>query len=368
MTDQLLGTIYYDASHPASFGSVNSLYKAVKALDPSLTQSRVKTWLQKQDVYSLHGKLRKKFKRRKTVSSGLNYQLQIDLVDLDSIKGYNYNSRYLLTAIDVFSRKAYVQPLRNKNYKSVINALDKLFEKCPYPKYLQTDQGMEFLNAPVKNYLREREIKHFYTSSDTKCSIVERFNRTLKGRMFKYFTANHTFHYMDVLQKFVEAYNNSVHRSIGIAPNRVTTQNEEEVWNYQYKNYFKRYKTVKYSFEVGDIVRVSKLHRPFRKGYLPSYNDEYFTIHTRLATSPPTYKLLDQSGNLLVGAFYREELQRVIPVEGRFTVLRRRKRKGLSESLVHVTGRPADEREWISNHLLKKKKHLMRDSKSLSPA
>ena len=368
MSNELLRTIYYDPSHPASFGSIISLYKAGRALDPSLTYSRVKRWLQRQDVYSLHGRLRKRFKRRKTIASGLNYQLQMDLVDLDSIKGYNHNSRYLLTAINVFSRKAYVQPLRNKNHTSVLRALDKVFASCPYPKYLQTDQGLEFLSAPIKNYLRERNIRHFYTSSDTKCSIVERFNRTLKGRMFKYFTANQTLHYLDVLPQIVEAYNNRVHRSIGIAPNLVTLRNEQDVWNYQYKSYLKLGKAVKYSFQIGDIVRLSKLHRTFRKGYLPTFNDEYFTVHTHLGTTPATYKLIDQSGNVLVGVFYREELQRVIPVKGQYTVLQRRKKKGQAESLVHITGRPAEQREWIPNRVLKRTDHLMPGSKFHSPA
>lgn len=352
--DQALGAVYYDAAHPASYGSVSSLYKAVKPEIPALTLATVRRFLQRQDVYSLHGRLRKRFKRRKTLAKGLNYQLQMDLVDLNSIRGYNNNSRYLLTAIDVFSRKAYVQPLRSKHHKAVLKALERLFQDCPYPKYIQTDQGLEFLSGPVKSYLRDRNIKQFYTSSDTKSSIVERFNRTLKNRMFKYFTANRTLRYMDKLQDFVQAYNNRVHRSIGIAPNRVNPGNEQNVWDYQYKSYMKKYGSVKFAFEVGDTVRISKLNRQFRKGYLPTYNEEYFVIQDRLATSPPTYKLVDRSGEVLVGVFYREELQRVIPTDGQYTILKHRKRKGSKESLVHYTGRPSNQDEWIPDWLLKK--------------
>ena len=257
--DQALGAVYYDAAHPASYGSVSSLYKAVKPEIPALTLATVRRFLQRQDVYSLHGRLRKRFKRRKTLAKGLNYQLQMDLVDLNSIRGYNNNSRYLLTAIDVFSRKAYVQPLRSKHHKAVLKALERLFQDCPYPKYIQTDQGLEFLSGPVK-----------------------------------------------------------------------------------------------FAFEVGDTVRISKLNRQFRKGYLPTYNEEYFVIQDRLATSPPTYKLVDHSGEVLVGVFYREELQRVIPTDGQYTILKRRKRKGSKESLVHYTGRPSNQDEWIPDRLLKK--------------
>ena len=192
----------------------------------------------KQNVFTLHANVRRKFKRRKIVATGLHYQMQMDLIDLNSIKGYNFNSRYILTSINIFSRKAYVQPLRNKHHRTVLKALENLFQHCPYPMYLQTDQGTEFLSSPMRKYLKDRCVKHFYTSSDTKYAIVERFNRTLKTRMFKYFTANHTLHYLDVLQRMIDAYNRRVHRSLGIAPNDVTLANEKDIWDYEYKNYF----------------------------------------------------------------------------------------------------------------------------------
>ena len=352
--NDVLREIYYDPKHPASYGSVSSLYKAAKLIIPSLTYKIVNTWLLKQDVYSLHGRLRRQFKRRKTIAKGLNYQMQMDLIDLNNIKGYNNNSRYLLTAIDVFSRKAFAIPVRTKQPKSILSALHLLFEHHPYPRYVQFDQGLEFFNAPVKSFLKNHNVKQFFTSSDMKCSIVERFNRTLKSRMFKYFTANNTLRYIDVLHHFVNAYNDRRHRSIGIAPNRVTSQNEKSVWDYQYKSYFKKYKSAKYKFEIGDTVRIAKLKKQFRKGYLPTFQDEYFRIHSRLATVPPTYKLVDRSGEVLVGAFYRDELHLVLPVSGQHNVLKRRKRKGIRESLIHYVGQPAGQQTWVPDKTLHK--------------
>ena len=77
-TDVILKQIYYDPKHPASYGSAISLYRAAKPVLPKLTIRYVKTWLNKQDVYSLHGKLRRRFKRRKTITKGLYYQMQME--------------------------------------------------------------------------------------------------------------------------------------------------------------------------------------------------------------------------------------------------------------------------------------------------
>ena len=346
--DKKLAAVYYDPSHPSAFGSIKSLYNAVKPSEPSLTYRYVKTWLQSQDVYTLHGRKRIRFKRRKTIAKGMNYQLQMDLVDLDSIKGYNFNTRYLLTVIDIFSRKAYVEPLRNKHHVAVLRALKRLFTYCPVPEYVQTDAGTEFTNVRVQDFFREKGIKHFVTSSDTKCSIVERFNRTLKNRMFKYFTANNTLSYLDILQDIVKGYNEKRHRSIGVAPNNVNSENEEEIFDFQYASYLKGYRSHEYKFAVGDVVRISQLHNQFRKGYLPTFTEEYFVIHSRLATSPPTYKLRDRSGEIIVGSFYEPEIQRVLPVKGGYTILARRKRKGKRENLVHFTGYPPEQKKWMS--------------------
>jgi hypothetical protein len=65
-------------------------------------------------------------------------------------------------------------------------------------------------------------------NDDIKAACVERFNRTLKTRMFRYFTARHTNRWLDVLQSLIESYNKSIHRSIGMAPNDVTRENSDQ--------------------------------------------------------------------------------------------------------------------------------------------
>lgn len=310
--DEILREIYYDHAHPQGFGSIHGLYLAAKSVDDAITKTYVRRWLYAQHVYTLHAPLRKRFLRRKTLAPGLYYQMQMDLVDLTNISSKNKGYKFLLTAIDVFSRRAFVVPLKSKKDTIVLEGISKIFANYPPPKYVQTDEGKEFYNRLLAKYLADRNIRLFSTSSDTKCAIVERFNRTLKQRMFKYFTAKNTVVYIDALEKFVDAYNARKHSSIGISPNEVTYKNQAEIWRRQYHKYFIGYRRASFKYSLNDSVRVSKMARQFRKGYLPTFTDEIFLIHDRIASVPVTYKLRDSNQQVLIGSFYEPELQLVL--------------------------------------------------------
>ena len=107
--------------------------------------------------------------------------------------------------------------------------------------------------------LKKEGSRHFLTHGDAKAAVVERFNRTLKGRMYRYFTAANTLKFIDILPALVQGYNDSLHRSIGMTPQEVTSQNEWQVWQTLYGSKRKR-KT------VWDRVRLSKHVRTSKKG------------------------------------------------------------------------------------------------------
>jgi transposase InsO family protein len=142
----------------------------------------------------------------------------------------NNNFNYILTAIDCFSKYAFAVPLKNKTGNELVEAFKKIFKnrKC---SVLRTDRGTEFLNKNVQNFLKLEGVEHF-TSHDLeiKCAIVERFNRTLKSKMFKFFTAIGTRRYIDQLDNFLFSYNNTKHRTIKMSPNEVNKQNEALVF------------------------------------------------------------------------------------------------------------------------------------------
>jgi hypothetical protein len=309
---QTLTNIYTDPANPAGYGTINQLYLAAKKKHPKIKLHQVKTWLQSQNTYTLHRQARRKFPQRKTLAKGIRYQFQLDLVDMQSLKKWNSQKRYLLTAIDIFSRRAAVEPISNKSGGEVVRGLQKILKKLGKPLFSQTDLGKEFHNSEVKKYFNSKNIHHFSTASDVKCSLVERFHSTLQNRLYKYFTQKSTFAYLPVLQKIVTAYNNRYHRSIGRAPSQVTKKNEQEVWNYQYGSYFKK-NPPKFKYKIHQTVRISKSSRTFRKGYMPQFQPEYFTIADRLTTTPPVYKLMDKNKEILKGIFYESELQLARP-------------------------------------------------------
>jgi hypothetical protein len=172
-----------------------------------------------------------------------------------------------------------------------------------------TDQGTEFLNKHFRALMKEEDIELYNTYNETKASIVERLIRTLKTKMWRYFTAKKTMRYIDMLPRSVYSYNHSVHRSIRTKPVDVTTENEKKVWHTLYDDH-NVVKNVKYKFKIGDQVRISKMKRTFEKGYLPNFSKEIFTISKQIPCDPPVYKLKDLDGEELKGTFYEKELQK----------------------------------------------------------
>jgi len=138
-----------------------------------------------------------------------------------------------------------------------------------------------------------------------KAAVVERFNTTLKQKMYRYFTAKRTRRYLDVLPDLLHSYNNTHHRFIGMAPMDVTAYNENVV---RERLYPLKPKTLRWKFNVGDKVRISMQRRPFKKGYVKNWSEKLFVVGTRLPTSPVTYKLKDLAGDDIKGTLYTDEL------------------------------------------------------------
>jgi len=337
-------TIYYDPSKAGSFGGVLPL-----ALTSKVGEIEVKKWLSAQDAYTFHKPARLRFHRRKTFSVGIDDLWQADLVDLTFLSRHNDNYCFLLTIIDVFIKYAWVLPLRNKSGITVRDAFVAVIG-TRMPNYLQTDKGTEFLNHNFQLLLRENDIK-FHTSQneDIKCAVVERFNRTLKSRMFRYFNFKSTLHYIYILEALTSAYNESFHRSIKTSPTSGHLDNEDEIRKLLYRP---KQLPLHWKFKTGDIVRLRQARHPFKKGYLPSWTDEIFTVKQCIPTNPPTYLVSDYHKEDIDGKFYAEELQKVVKKNDVYKierVLKNCKRYNKTQYFVKWLGYPNKFNSWVDN-------------------
>ena len=233
--------------------------------------------IQRYPHHTLHKPVRYNFPRNRVIVTGIDDQWQADLVDISSLARFNKGYNFLLTCIDVFSKFAWVIPLKNKSGETLVNGFQSILDLSQSPEKLQTDKGTEFLNRNFQRLLKENSIHFFTTNSELKASMVERFNHTLKTRMWKYFTTKNTRVYIDILQDIVHGYNNSYHRSIGRAPASVSLLNVGQVRRKLYgKSWTKPLREFK--FKLGDQVLISKSRRTFKKGYRPSWTQEIFTV------------------------------------------------------------------------------------------
>jgi len=317
MTDAILASIYHDPKNPAAFSSPARLLKAAKTMIPGLTLGRVKKYLQTQDAYTLNRNIgRKRFKRRKIIVKGLKDQYQADLMDFAQLAPQNDGHRFVLTMIDCFSRKATAVSVQSKMALQVREALAKAFEQMGgTPTHLQTDRGSEFFNREVSALLEKLHVHHFATRG--KAQIVERFNRTLRGKVTKYMTSRGTGRYIDALQSLIEGYNATPHTSLKkLTPQQVTAENESKVHELLYGDYQKE-KIKAPSFELGDTIRVANYAlggRAFERAAHPQAFSSrlYEIVDVKANESPPTYKIRDMITRAVVnGSFYSYQLQHV---------------------------------------------------------
>ena len=309
--DNLLKSIYYDPKHPYSFSSPYNLFKAAQKRNRNIKLKDVTNWLEGEDTYTLYRPIITKFRRRKVLVPGVQYQYQADLLDYEPLNKQNNKTMFLLTIIDCFSRFALALPLKSKKGEEVCKSLQKSFEVMGIPKKLQTDKGKEFYNFNVKNLLDKLNIHHFSTDQQLKAQIVECFNQNLREKINKYMVSRKSLRYIDALPDILLGYNSKIHGSLKkFAPKDVNKKNEEEVHHIQYEDYFKSVKKT-HAFKINDTVRISAYRGIFAKSFHKTFTEEIFIITDLLKTQPPTYRLRDKNNEILPGSFYESELQKV---------------------------------------------------------
>ena len=206
------------------------------------------------------------------------HTLFADLVDYRMYDHANSNYKYILVIIDGFSRFAWTRPLKTKTALDTSRALDDILSTIPFNvPFFASDKGNEFLvrNNHLKEVLIDKYHLHTYTLSlKPKASIVERFNRSLKERLQRYFTETRKKRWIDVLENMTNLLNNTFHSSIGMAPAAVTPENSEIIRQRLYGNR----PSPKCDLKAGDKVRIALEKGIFDKGYKQNWSDRVYIV------------------------------------------------------------------------------------------
>jgi transposase InsO family protein len=178
----MLRRLYYDPSRASSLATQQKLQHAVRQSVEKQKRkpapSDIKAWLLKQDAYTLHRAVRKRFPRNPYTVNNINDVWENDLVDVQGLTIYNDGVKYLLTVIDVFFKIVHIIHLKGKTGKAVTSAFQSILENPRYlkpirrrPVWVRTDKGKEFLNKSFQDMLKREGIEfQICRNPDLKCS------------------------------------------------------------------------------------------------------------------------------------------------------------------------------------------------------
>ena len=359
-----LTQLYHDPSRAGSFSGPEKLYQAVKDEGKfKIGRLKIRNFLRDQEEFSVQKDIKRKRRRRKIVVSGVDTQWAIDLADVQNLSKFNNGIKYFLIVIDIFSKFLFVETLKDKKASTVLKGFIKILDKGRQPQTVFSDKGGEFNNALLKKELTKRNIKYFTTQNeDIKTSIAERVIRTLKNKLYRLFHKLGSYRYIETLQKVVEGYNKSKHKSLhNHAPADVTKNNEALIWDFMYNSEPKKLPAIAsyqfsksraiFKFKIGSYVRLSYVRYNFQRDYQQKWTTELFKISERfMKENIPLYKVVDLNDSPITGSFYEFELSKVSKLFEYFkvqSILKTRNRKGKKEHLIKWQGYPDRFNSWV---------------------
>ena len=304
-----LRELYYDPTRGLS--SLDKLWKKVKKEGLGFTRKEVQEWLNRQRSTQLTKEFRrpKKFTSIRAPRPGTNLQMDL-MFFMPKIKGQTG----VLNVIDVHSRKAFSELIRNKKEVTVLAAFRRILAEIEKDgrevQHVNSDMGVEFVS--VWKLLQEKGVTLHKSRKEeyAKNAIVERFNRTVRNIMRKYEQIRPRAELIDDWPKLIENYNSSEHSTIKAEPG--------EVWDGKAENK-QDYKDIKYDFKVGDQVRVLYKKDLFEKGTY-GYEPDLFTVSRTPKTGDyntleQKHFVKDEKGAERSNHYMGYELQKVSGVE-----------------------------------------------------
>jgi hypothetical protein len=338
---------HYDSPpNPAAMGGIRAVARKFK-----IPANQAEHILGEIDAYGVHRQYKKPKRRNPYFIYYKRQQIQLDLVEFSKLSKFNNGVKHLMCAIDCFSKKLWVHPLKSKHAAQVVEGLEIMFaEMGRLPKTILCDRGTELKNTLVKNYLLQQNVKLVHPFSEVKAGIVERVNETLQLLVYRYMDAKETRRYIDALPDIVLTYNSRPHESltfIDAGKNKIELtplmaeleENRDMAVSALRAHYFSVIKSsYKIKFKPGDTVRIKINYGDrFARGYEEQFSREIFkvvSVHTRMPV--PMYRLQStDTDEIIEGGFYQNEMTAargdIFRVE---KVLKTRVRRGVKECFV----------------------------------
>ena len=292
-----------------------------------------------------------KFERKKVIVNHIDEIHSCDLVDMQKYSRVNKGYKYIFTNIDIFSKYTWSFPLKTKTIKEIKSCFQKIFNERK-PKYIWSDQESSFFSKEMLQFFKENNVKIYYTHSDLKAVIIERFNRSLRELMMKEFVKNNNTVWYNILPDLINTYNNRYHQTIKMKPKNVNKLNEKHIKNTVY-NYDITNKKPK--FKINDLVRISLKRRAlFDKptGNI-KWSEQLYKIYKINKSNVITYQLKDMNNEIIKGRFYTKELQLTKNTTGEY-IIEKILKTNKDKIYVKWRGYDASFNSWINKNTVTK--------------
>lgn len=261
LVEEQLRNLYYDQKN--YFGR-DKLFKLAQENEIQVTQRQLSQWLKDQKINQLTQAGKSHTTVKPIVAKEPFSHIQVDLIDFRKWEGNNNRKSYVMNAIDLYSKYAWSVPIFDKSAPRMVQAFrDLLRDMGRTPKIIQSDNGSEFVNEQVKQWMEENHIKQIFSHPYTPTSQggIERFNKTIKAMIYKHMKIHNTTRWFDVLQQLVDNYNNTPHDVIGVAPATVDEKTRDIDRRLREEAQKKKVNKQVNVYEEGDYVRI-KIKRP----------------------------------------------------------------------------------------------------------
>ena len=225
----------------------------------------------------------------KTMIKSIDDTWSSDLLDMNDYGPKNNRGyRYILVVIEIFSEFGWTTPVKNKYAQSITDAISQIVKTSKRkPNLLETDDGKEFVNKFVNEFLNNKNINRYSRYTDKGADIAERFNRTIRILLKKALFMKRNANWISELSSVIIKYNNTFQHSIKMTPIQASKKSKE---NEVYSNLRDRRVRQQPKHKLGQLVRTADIEKVFSKGDSTNWSRELNTITEVIHDTIPSYQ------------------------------------------------------------------------------